>query len=796
MKKFNAKSLMILSLAGLLAACNGGSGSTFVIGNDVGYGLAGRTAKKTYNALIGAALGDLNYMTTAESASATHFANFVDGLLLHNEFGVLEKNLATKVVSNADSSEFTFTVRDNVPWVKHDGTQYSATINGKSVKQYVQPEDWVTTAKAVCTYNNQSSLQYLIGNFVFGAQEYYHYTFVQYKAEVENDRKYISIFNDPTKLAKELNTLIKTNAPTVWAQQYADGDNPIEPSMIEAIKNGSRFGVKADAEKRTVTYTLNLKASFFPTLFTYSCYLPVNQYFLKEVGFSKFGKSKETLLYNGPYLLGHNDEKEINYKKNPTYWNEDIFVLDEVHYAIPATDIGYSYTREEFEAGRIDGFSVSSNDSVGWAAYITGPDGSGTMEKPYDGRVNSRLLDTIGNMYGSNIVMSRGKNGSKSYYTGGTADTLKNTERALSLTDVRKAVMAALPYEEYFKRYGAEEIQQTQQLVHTYVPKGFVINDDGKDYVEDNYLEVYAEAKGIEKGSFDTPFDPNLPESERTAAWYNYPGQYTSRIIDQAGMNELLDNVETAISLYNDDPNHTDITLPINIEYFSVWDADPESKTKDTEVIRLMNERLNRGTSTTSLFKVVPTDKINSGNYESASREGAFDYAAVQWGWGADYGDPLTFMNTYRKGNGDWKDIFPFIGDEYTANFTVENGELVESDLLEEYTELVDAGAAETDDINARFNYFAQAEYLLINELSFYKPQVNNGQGWAVSVSLAAGYYMPSASFGLANDRLTGMYVLTMDNMLDGDARNAAREAQEAAKAAYVAEHGSINIYD
>jgi hypothetical protein len=154
-------------------------------------------------------------------------------------------------------------------------------------------------------------------------------------------------------------------------------------------------------------------------------------------------------------------------------------------------------------------------------------------------------------------------------------------------------------------------------------------------------------------------------------------------------------------------------------------------------------------------------------------------------------------MNTYRKGNGDWADICPFIGQEdHVPNFKVENGELVESDLLAEYTELVDAGAAETDDLNARFDYFAQAEYLLIEELSFYKPQVNNGQGWSVSVSCAAGYYMPSASFGLANDRLTGMYVLTRADMLDGEARNEARIAFEEAKAAYAAEHGSINIYD
>jgi hypothetical protein len=40
------------------------------------------------------------------------------------------------------------------------------------------------------------------------------------------------------------------------------------------------------------------------------------------------------------------------------------------------------------------------------------------------------------------------------------------------------------------------------------------------------------------------------------------------------------------------------------------------------------------------------------------------------------------------------------------------------------------------------------------------------------------------------------MYVLTRADMLDGEARNEARIAFEEAKAAYAAEHGSINIYD
>lgn len=796
MKKSSLKSMMILALSALLVSCGGTPAGTFVIPSDVPYGLGGRHAKSTYRALLATSVGNLNYLETSESTDAQHFANFVDGLLLHNEFGVLEKNLASKVTTNENFTKFTFTVREGVKWVKHDGTQYNAIINGQEVPQFVEPEDFLTSAKEISTFSNESNLQYLIGMFVSGAEEYYQYTSLKQKAN-EGDKATVNLLKDNQKTADKLNELIETNSPTVYDQVYAE--NPITADDVPNIVNGNRFGVRIDAENRTVTYDLIMSASYFPTLFTYSCYLPINKHFLKETKWGQFGTDNTKILYCGPYLLDSFDEKQATYVKNPEYWantdedlTNDIYILDQILYKILPSQISNDYTRKEFEEGRIDGFGISSKDAVGWKKYITGEDGTGTMENPVDPRVNARLLDTIGNMYGTNIVMGRDKapGGTKSFYSGGSAESVKNTARALSIKEVREAVMASLDYEAYMQRYGEVEIEQTQMMVHTYVPKGFVINANGEDYVEGNYLPYYAEQKGLEVGSFENPV-------KGTAAWNLAPGQYESRYVDQAGMNALVEKAEKAIALYNQDSNHTPITYPINIEYYSMW-YDATTQTEDKKVIPSMNLRLNKGSSTNSIFNVVATDLINESNYEECSHGGTFDYAAVQWGWGADYGDPLTFMNTYRKG-GDWADIFPFVGFDECDNYelSADGTSLEWSDLLGEYTRLVAEGAAETEDINARYDLFAEAEYLLLEELQFYKPMVNYGQGWSVSISLAAGYLNPTASFGLAEHRMTGLYVLTMDDMFDREDRIAARAQHEADKAAYLEEVGSsINIYD
>lgn len=802
MKKFNLKSSVLVALAGLLASC-GGSAKTFIVGNEFHneqYGLVGRAAKTSYNALIGTGKGELNYLITAEAANATHFANFVDGLLLQNEYGVLEKNIASKVETNEDYSKFTFTIPEKkVPWVTYKGKQYVASVNGKKVAQYVSPEDFVASAKIVSSYKNASDLQYLVGMFIAGAQEYYEYTYIKAMADTEPGRgPFTNALKNNEALAKKLNELIKKDAPSVWQNQYKNGLNEITKDDINDIKNGNRFGVRV-LEGNKVEYTLVSSASYFPTLFTYSCFLPVNQHYIDEISFAKFGGSNSQILYCGPYLLKSADERYIKYVRNESYWNKDeTIILGEVNYTVIA-EAEYHTTREEFEAGRIDGFAVNSQDTDGWEIYIEGPDGEGTIQNPYDGRVNSKLNDTIGSMYGSNIHMNRVKNGVGSWATESTPASLANTERALSITEVRKAILSALPYEEYFTRYGTDKTLQTQEMVHTYVPKGFVTNDLGNDYVEDNYLNVYAQHKGLEVGSFEDEFDPNTPVDERTAAWYHHPGQYDSRILSTAEMNALVDEALHAVDLYNAIPENTQISLPINVEYYSAW-HDETTKSYDEPVIELMNKALNKGSSEKKYFNVIPTDKIKSNEEaQEVSQAGGFDYAPVLWGWGADYGDPLTFMNTYRKGNGDWSSIFPFVGEgagedeegnplpgAMSWKIDETTGDLVEFELLGEYTELVDLGAAETDDLNTRYNYFAEAEYLLINELCFYQPQVNDGQGWSVSVSCAASYYGPQGSFGLANDRLTGLYVFTREDMLTGDDRKHAREQFELNKAAYI----------
>lgn len=804
MKNKKPSSLMMLTLCGVLTACGPGAGY-FKITDSQYKGLNGKIAKEVYKSLTTVGIGDLNYLKTSAAQNAQHFANFVDGLLTHNDFGTLELGLAESAEHNDGYTEFTFKVRsdENLYWSTYDGQPYKDKSGNI---QYVVAKDFFTAAKVVNTFSVKSDVQYLQGDFIVGAQEYYYYTQVEYQANLGND-KFVKILASAAKTANYIQTEIQNNHPAVYQAMYdeAYGGTPLTADDVPNIKSGARLGVKYNEETNEVKYSLLSPAMYFPTMLTYSAYLPVNEDFYNEQK-SSFGKvSRDSILYCGPYLLSGLDETLIEYTRNEAYMarkdvQHDYYKqarIKTIHYDIVKQEIDSTFIRDQFEHGNIDGFSLSPNDKEGWTKYVVGPNKkgqTGTIKEPLSGLVNSRWLDTIGDCYGTNLVLNRTKEttSKKSYSKVGTEETIANAERALRLQPVRKAILAAIDYKTYYTRYSngvEDDIFATQRLVSTYVPKNFVMDDNGQEYTQEYYAQALANYKGISKA-----------EAQKQIA----VGQYDTRhISDQAKINEYLDEAEEAIDEYNANTElvaaYGAISKPVQLEYFSVWDADQETKTYDTAFINSMNKRLNRGQSTKTLFNIVPTDKVDSNNQSVVSGSdggsyAAFDFSVVQWGWGADYGDPQTYMNTYTKG-GDWSSVFAFIGQDECANIRYDDGGNLEVvDLLEEYTGLVNEGKALTDNLTERFSKFAEAEVKLIEELAIYLPQVNNGQGWSLSISNSAGYEMPTANYGLSDDRLTGMWVLKKP--LTAKQRKSLREEQDAAKAAWLANHDSYNIYD
>lgn len=798
MKK-TMKVLGLALLAGTLAACVNDT-SVGIIPSDNQY-FPGKAHKYEYKTLVATAIEDLNYLKTQAGASAAHFANFEDGLLVHNSYGVLEKNLATKVTQVNNYKQFDIDIRTDVPWVRYDGTQYAPIINGKATPQFVSADDFVASAKAVLTKPNLSDTAYLIYTFVEGAAAYYQATSLVDK--ILNGGSAYAKYKDDGEFAKKLNSLVV---------ELIGGNSPnYSASDIPDIKNFKRVGIEVvnqPGEKGggTIRYRLTNSASYFPTLFTYSCYLPVNAIFLKEVRFSYFGSDKDKLLYNGPFRLTASDEVEIVYERNKSYWKPEVVHLDTIRFKVYPADAGYNYTRTEFEEGRIDGFTINTKDSEGWQKYIEGPDGTGTILEPYDPYVNSRDYDQIDYVYGLHVNVNRASNSlsgtksAKSYATTGfntNATTVKNTEKALFLQEVRELLIASFDLAQYTKRYSELPEYQAQYMINTYVPRGFVIDDNGNDYTKTHYYEEWGKHNLDRVAQDDNPTKVDLDKVDEIIK----QGQYANVLASYDALEPLREKANAAIEAFNVANPTKQITLPINIEFFSIW-TDDESKKEDSPLITSWNQRINGLANVTTFTKttpgmtffIIPTTDATTSNYETITNNGNFDISAT-WGWGPDYGDPMSYMNTFTIG-GDWSSIFGYIGDENTHNLRLnaEGTALSPAEsLLSEYTAKVNEANAEYEDINTRFDLFAEAEYMLINELAIFRPLTMTGQGRQVSISRAVGYESPSGAYGLSSSRLDGLWVL-VDKLLRSE-RQVVIEKYDANKAAYTAEHGAINIY-
>ena len=478
---------------------------------------------------------------------------------------------------------------------------------------------------------------------------------------------------------------------------------------------------------------------------------------------------------------------KVQYTRNENYYNVEDVHIKTVNYMVAPDTISYAEMREDFESGVIDGFTIAKEDSVGWAQYITGgtPEapGSGTVQNPYSPLVNSRELNTIDYTWHFTLNVERETDVSLQPNTifGGDspdypASAIANTNKAMKIKEVRRLILDGIDFEQYNQtNTNTEDIHQYQ--LNTLTPPGYVFDENDKDYLE-YYYEEYAENKGLENGeAAKALIGPQKIEGVN----YSDAEVLTMRA-------EAADAVAQYNALNPTDP----ITTPIIVENAGLAGyAGTSYITAEARWINDFNDRVNSGLAEGNEFLTIVNNLKATTSDKASNNAYAAYYTLNTWGWIGDYADPLTYLHTYVT-NGD---MSLFTGtkaarDNYYLNAS---DELVyeEDGLLEDYDDLVDDAKAITSSNNLRYDAFAKAEYELINDVYIIKPHSMNSQGWAVSVSRAIGYENPTACYGLADYRLTGMWVLVEPPT--GAERQVARDLQSQKKAVALAETGIYN---
>lgn len=499
----------------------------------------------------------------------------------------------------------------------------------------------------------------------------------------------------------------------------------------------STVGIKA-VDDYTLEYTLVQPESFWNSKTTYGILYPVNADFLKSKGDSFGTPEPDGILYNGPYLLTNNTAKSvIEFEANESYWDADNVHIKEVK-------------QTYYDGKDPDGlFRSFANGDYTQARVF--PNSAGYKDVTADYADSILWSETSGSTFNMTFNFSRG-----SYEaTSKTTDAEKeSTKKAVLNRDFRLAIEFAFDRVSYRAQSVGDEGAE-KAIRNTWIPPEF-LTIEGKPYGD----SVAEKTKALDGDAFgDVDF------SEGQDGYYNPDKAKT--YIDKAKEALEADGVEFPIHL--DLP--VDGASDINVSMMkSLKSTIEDALGTDNVVIDI---------------QLLSNDKYLAATYQAATGA-ASDYdISTASGWGPDFVDPSTYLNVYDSRNGDMLHTLGLEGTD-TVQGDDPSADAKKALNLEEYDALLDKANAITDDVNARYTAYADAEAWLLNsaiQIPIYasggNPSVNKVVPFTGSYSWAGITSFPG---GNGPGRLK--YVEMQDKAVTTDEYNQAKEQWEKEKEA------------
>ncbi len=148
----------------------------------------------------------------------------------------------------------------------------------------------------------------------------------------------------------------------------------------------------------------------------------------------------------------------------------------------------------------------------------------------------------------------------------------------------------------------------------------------------------------------------------------------------------------------------------------------------------------------------------------------AGNYAIMKCNWGPDYADPQTYTDPFRR-EGNYN--FP----EYTTEVTADG-----KNFFDAYEALVNSAKTEYTDLTKRYELFANAEAMLIDNAFVSPYNVSGGDGYVASQ--VHPFETPYSAFGISSNRWKGQKLLAKP--LNTEEFNAAQTEWQAARDAAI----------
>lgn len=436
----------------------------------------------------------------------------------------------------------------------------------------------------------------------------------------------------------------------------------------------STVGVKA-VDDYTVEYTLNKPESFWNSKVTTATMLPVNEEFLNSKGKDYGTPTPSSILYNGPYLLKSLTSKSaIEYEKNPNYWDKDNVKIDSIKLTFydgsDQESLIRSFTQGAYTTARL--FPTSSNFESTKKEY-----GDKIVYSPQEATSYYLTVNVNRQSYNKTAKTDEAQKTS-------TKEALlnKNFRQALNFALDRHSYTAQLNGEE-----GADKIIRNSLVPHDYVQVG-----------EKTFGEL-AQAELVSYG--DQWKDVSLTDGKDTL--------YSP------------EKAKAAFAKAKTELQAKGATFPIHLD-IPVEQTDVVAVQQTNSLKQSIESTL--GTDNVIIDVLQMTDNEKESITSQAKVPAQKDYDLNGTGWGPDYQDPATYLNILDAKKGSAL--------KHLGITRGKDPEVMVQVGLDEYKKLLDDAAAETSDLNKRYEKYAKAQ-AWVSDSSLLIPVASSGGSPTVS---------------------------------------------------------------
>lgn len=548
----------------------------------------GYTLNRTYTLGYTADPTTWDALDSYQSADSEAIVNTYDGLIEYDLKGNVSMALATGYTVSEDGMTYTFTIRQGVKW-----TDVQGNVLGE-----VKAQDFVNGMRHMM--DAQAGLEYLIDGIIVGASDY----------------------------------------------------------MAKNTTDFSTVGVKA-TDDYTLVYTLEAPCTYFDTMFGYNVFAPLcTSYFtaqggvfgVDELAAAKksdtytYGTSYDKIAYCGPYLVtSATENNSIVFGVNPNYWNKDNINIDKIVWKMFDAQNDPNQIYNGMKTGEYAGAGLSSAplQSAKTDKLNDGTDATWFSKFAYVSGTDAGSYPAFHNLYRQQYA---NYNDATIAVSGLTETERVRANLAMQNQHFRLALCYGLDRGAYNAAVVGDELKYTS-MVNSYAPGNFVqlaeevtvkINDKDTKFAAGTYYGAIMQAQITADGYKMKVWDPTLEGGVGSSAGYD--GWYN--------VTEAVAQLELAITELKAQGVEISAENPIKLDmpYYDTY-------TVYANRAQVYKQSIEQSLGGKVIINLVKTGGQGANNWYRAGyypttgddmNYNIFDGC----GWGPDYGDPATYLDT------------------------------------------------------------------------------------------------------------------------------------------------------